>query len=512
MKRSERESGGPAAPGGVLVALLSASVLMSCSVGPDYEVPDRAMPETWSTLDDPSGTPSEAPEGIRMHPDPPELGAWWRELADPTLEQLVLIALNGNPTLQEAIFRVVEGRSLVGARASSWFPLTDLSGGYARRRESEQAFERYGIPFGGEDFNDFSLGLDISWELDFVGRIRRLVEASRAELGAASENVFDVIVLLVSDVATSYIDLRAAQERRTALQARIEMQEATLAAARTRRDAESAPELDAAQARTNLETTRAELPRVDFTIRRAQHRLAVLLGVDPGDPLRISLGDGVLPAVPESVATGLPADLVRNRPDLRRAERELAAETARIGVAKAQLWPQFTIGGTIGYETEDIGDLLERPSGAFGLGPSFRWQILHFGRIENEVGAQEARERQAWQRYEVSVLRALEEVENARVGLRLEQERVRSLEAATESAARAVELASQLYESGEREFHNLVDAQRTRFVLDDALIESRGQVLRRLVQLHRALGGGWRPEPRQARPDAVSREEEAASS
>lgn len=464
-------------------------VIGCASVGRDYESPQATIPAGWR---EPIGSPSKGA---------PDLAQWWRKLEDPVLDSLVERAVHGSLDLREALSRVREARALRGVAAADRFPTIDANMSYERGRLSETTASGQSFPSLGET-DTYAAGLDAAWEIDLWGRVRRSVEAADADLEANIEDARDVAVTVVAETAIHYIELRAFQQRVALARTNVALQEQTFDLVRTRFESGLVGERDMAQAATNLEITRSLVPTLEFGLRAAENRLAVLLGLAPGELAAELAETQPIPVPPAEVAIGVPADLLRRRPDVRRAERDLAAETARIGVAQGDLYPRFALSGNLGFESGDVSDLFEGDSQVFGVGPSLRWNVFDAGRLRRRVDAQDARAEQALVRWERAVLTALEESENAMTAFVREQSRRRSLATGAEHARLAVELAQAQYREGLSDFQPVLDSERTLADLEDGLAQSDAAITTNLVVLYKALGGGWEHQPRVARADA----------
>jgi NodT family efflux transporter outer membrane factor (OMF) lipoprotein len=337
----------------------------------------------------------------------------------------------------------------------------------------------------------YDAGFDAGWELDLFGGVRRSVEVAEASFEASQEGLHDVMVSLLAEVALNYVEVRSFQTRLSLAEANQRAQEQTYGMVATRSQTGMTSNLDLEQARYNLEETRSQIPLLHAGLEQAKNRLAVLVGQNPGS-LKDELAERkAIPTPPPTVAVGVPADALRRRPDIRKAERELAAQTAVVGVATARLYPRFTLAGSIGLEALSLANLFERESGTFGLGPSFQWNLFDAGRIRQNIEVQNAIQEQALLRYEASVLKALAEVEDTLTGYAEEQTRQRSLTAASGAAQRAVEIAQDQYRSGLTDFQNVLNGQRALLSLQDQLAQSQGAVASDLISLYKALGGGW---------------------
>ena len=351
---------------------------------------------------------------------------------------------------------------------------------------------RAGLP-ETDEMDLHALGFDASWEIYVFGGVQRAVEAADAYVVATIEDYRSVLVSLLAEVATTYIDIRTLQDQIRATRHNIELQKEALSLARSRCELGLTPELDVRQAEANLATTESQLPLLQAGLAVAIYRMGVLAGLEPSALYDELSGDGPIPQPPSQTPVGVPADVLRRRPDIRAAERRLAIETARIGVATAELYPRFTLSGTLGFEATDFNHALDARSISYGLGPAVRWNIFDGLRNLNRIAAQEAATHQAYVLYERTLLLALGEVESAMVSYKYEQARRDALARATEAAQRSVELAETLYRDGLTDFQNVLDAQRSLAGLENALAQSRGQVAVNLVALYKALGGGWSP-------------------
>jgi NodT family efflux transporter outer membrane factor (OMF) lipoprotein len=445
------------------------------AVGPDYEAPEPAVPAGFR----------EAHAALTAAPA--DAGAWWRRLGDPVLDGLVARAARQSLDIREALARVQEARALRGVARAEHFPVLDSEVSYRRRRDSENT------PLGpfAVEADRYFAGFEASWEIDLWGRIRRLVEAADADLAATVEAARAVAVAVAAETAASYVELRAMQERIAIARNNIALQEQTLALVRARFESGLVGERDVAQAASNLATTRSRVPALASAQRTAENRLTVLLGLPPGALAEELAAAKPVPVPPVEIAVGVPADLVRRRPDVRAAERELAAETARIGVAEGELYPRLTLLGSLGLESDHVSDLVDSGSKVFGIGPSIRWNVFDAGRLRGRVAAQDARADQAFVRWERAVLVALEETENAMTAFVLEQARRAQLDEAVTEARRAVEFAGTQYREGLTDFQNVLDSERELADLDDQLAQSRAAITANAVALYRALGGGW---------------------
>jgi NodT family efflux transporter outer membrane factor (OMF) lipoprotein len=453
-----------------------------CKVGPDYMTPSAPVAERWSVQYPPTlgeGQPVDA--------------LWWNSFQDPVLTDLVERVRYQNLSLQEANARIVEARARLGISRGDLWPVVFQTDNFTHQRFSEN-----GTPFGGATgfnippFDLWSTGFDAAWEIDVAGKLRRGVEASAADFDASIENRNDVLVTLFGDIARAYVELRTAQERVRVAQKNRDLQKAIVVYLTDRVEVEGP--LRVAQAKTLLHQIEAAIPELENLAKIAENRICVLIG-EPPRVLEVDLrGKGQIPLPPESIAVGMPIDLLRRRADVRRSERELAAQSARIGIATAEFYPQVSLTGTFALTANKFEDVFQWDSLQYSTGPGVRWNILNFGRLRNNVIAQEALFEQALARYRESVLLAGEEVENAMATLVLERERESYLSKATTEAAEAVRIARERNQQG-LDYLNLLDAQRTQAQVDDAYVATRGRVTLAAVALYKALGGGWEIQP-----------------
>ena len=462
----------------VLAALGGAAGCVTA--GPDYARPESPMP---GGAPPPDAWRARALAGLDT--GEARLQRWWDTFDDPTLVRLIEQARTANPDVRRAVARVRESRAAVQVVAGDRLPVVD-----AAPRVSVSRASAASAPAGAEPAVStlLSAGAQVSWEPDVFGRISRGVEAALADYDASVEDFRDVLVSLSADVALHYIDVRTTQERLAVAHDNVRSQEESLRLTRDRFDAGLTSALDVAQAEANLYDTRSRIPPLELNLTAALNRLAILLAEAPGALGNQLRTGGAIPAPRESVTVGIPADLVRQRPDIRRAERNLAAQTARIGAATADLYPRFSLGGNFSFDAGNIGD----PTGfGWNILPGLRWNLFDRDRIHSRIDVQEARTSAALADYEQAMLAGLEDVENAMVAYGREQERRVRLRDAVGAAQRAVDLVRTQYLAGLTDFQNVLDSQRTLFSLSDRLADVNGAVVRHLVDLYRALGGGW---------------------
>lgn len=519
----------------MFAVLALVSMLPGCAVGPDHRAPDTTMPKTWHEARTAGLVDGEA-----------AIEQWWRVFDDQTLSSLIERAANQNLDVQMAVLRVRQARALRGVAAGELLPSLSGSASYQRQKSSANtAFgslsglggtgkgkqfastvtrgvagsalsqgiasavpgaaglatplasglvglipERSGLSNTPEQ-NLFTSGFDASWEIDVFGGIRRNVEAADADIAVAVEDYHAVLVSLLAEVATTYVDVRALQAQIDTTVRNIKLQRETLALTKARLTYDLGSDLEVQQAETNLATTESQLPLLEAGLATSIYRLCVLLGQEPGALHEELTATGPIPQPSSETFVGVPADILRRRPDIRASERMLAAETARIGVATAELYPRFTLSGTFGFEANSFEHMVDGRSATFGLGPAVRWNIFDGLRNLNRIAAQEATAQVAYVAYEQSVLTALNEVESAMVYYKREQTRGEALSRAVAAARNAVKLSRTRYEDGLTDFQDVVDAERALVNLEMSLVQSEGQVAVNLVALYKALGGGW---------------------
>ncbi len=391
-----------------LLFSLSVIVLFGCTVGPDYEKPEfeQQIPDAWKSA------AADEIEGVGS-----PLETWWTTLNDPKLSELIHEARLNNLSLQIAAARVQEARAQLGIAAGRYYPDVIADGSFSRNQPSENS--ALVVPPGGlEEFDVYSLGVGFGWEIDVFGRLRRGAESARAGLEVSVEDYRDVMVILMADIASNYVALRTLQERIRYGRANVEAQASSLQLTRDRFDAGLSPLTDVTQAEYNLANSQAAIPRLEAGVQAAVNRLAVLLGKPPGAVDDLLTGESRIPDPDDAVTLGIPAELLRRRPDIRSAERLLASQTALIGVAKADLYPTFSLAGILALESFDTSNFFDGDSLTWSLVPGLRWNIFSAGKIRNNIRVQEARTQQLLFGYEQSVLLALDEVESSLGGLR----------------------------------------------------------------------------------------------
>ena len=462
-----------------LAVLANLAVAGCMAVGPDYGPPATVVPQGWQRLEPESRPAIEAAAAG-------DLSEWWLHLEDPLLSRLVAEALQASPELRTAQARLREARARRVTAAAGLYPSVGGSAEARRSRSSETT--------GSGDTRElYVAGFDASWELDVFGGVRRGIEAADADLASAAADLDDTRVTLAAEVATTYVEVRAQQALLRIARDNLASQSETLQLTEWRAQAGLASEQDVEQARTNRERTRALLPSLETSLAEAEHRLDVLLGAAPGTlHARLAASDNLL-QVPDGLAVGIPADMLRRRPDGRAAERRLAAETARVGVAEAARYPSFTLSGSVGVEALSAGALDDGGATFSSLFGSITVPIFEAGRLRAQVEIQDAVREQAQVAYEQAVLVALQDVENALVALTRNQVRDEALTSAVESARVASRLAQQRYRAGLIDFQSVLETDRTVLAVEESLARTRADGVLALVSLYKSLGGGWSP-------------------
>lgn len=477
------------------------ALLGACKVGPDYVPPELRSPDAWT---------EEIRNGVLQGPT--DLKEWWTKFNDPVLSNLIQRCDTGNLDLGIAMARIRESRAALGiARADRLPSVAGTASANLVRNSANNPFFPPGISANTTDV--YSAGFDATWEIDVWGRISRNVASANAGLGAQYEDYRDTRVILYAEVARNYMDLRAFQRRIKLARDNVKTQKDSLVLAEQRLEAGVAPALDVAQAKTNLGSTESLIPSLEQGKTAAILRIAVLLGVHPGAVRKELEKAGEVPTPPSEVHVGVPADLIRQRPDIRAAERRLAAQTEQIGVATAELYPQFSLSGFFGLQSGSLSNLFSSNSVTWGMGFPIRWRIFEGGRIRSEIEVQEARTEQALKIYEQTVLLAIEEIEGSINRFTQEQDRRDALRRAVAAAQESVTLSIDLYRQGLVDFQNVLDSQRSLLSFQDAMAESEGAVAANLVAVYKALGGGWRsmePPPETPEKGALAEEPEAA--
>jgi NodT family efflux transporter outer membrane factor (OMF) lipoprotein len=417
---------------------------------------------------------------------PADVGQWWKTFNDPMLDSLIERAVESNIDLRQASARIRAARASRRAAAAGLFPRADVSGAYRRSRAPSTGGRGRE---GGVDL--FQAGLDAAWELDVFGGVRREVEASRADVRAAVEDRRDVLITLVSEVALVYVDLRGLQRELAIARENLVSQRRSTEITRRNFEVGRVSRLDTVNAEALVATTESQIPLLESEARQAIYALSVLLAREPGALLQELTAEAPIPQTPPEVPIGLPSDLLRRRPDVRRAEADLHAATARVGAATADLFPRFSLTGGLGFSGGTFREMADWTNRGWSFGPSVSWPLFDAGRIRANIEVRSAIQEQALLSFRAAVLVALRDVENALVAYAAEQQHRAALAEAVAANRRAVELSTIQYRAGDIEFVTLLTAQRSLLSSEDALVRSDRNLAANLIALYKALGGGW---------------------
>jgi outer membrane protein, multidrug efflux system len=458
---------------------LAAVTMAGCSVRQPYNSPATVVPNAWSR-------PTTGDAGANVE----QLAQWWVAFRDPQLTDLIRRAIEGNRDVRAAVSRLREARASTRSTRALLRPAVDAAGSSRVSRTGGAALGG-DIDAGGITSDSYSLGLDASWELDVFGGIRSTVDAAAATENARQADLDDVLVSLSAEVALGYVDVRTLQQRLEIARTNARLQQETLELTQFRAQAGLATELDVQQARSNVESTQAQMASLQGQLGQSIHAVAILLGRPPAE-LDAELGaTAAIPEAPVDAAIGVPADALRRRPDVRSAERLLAAQFAQVNAARADLYPSFRLAGSIGLESFSFVKWLVPGAAVASGGPSVSTRLFNRRQLRENVVIQSERQQQAALTYESRVLAALQEVEDTLVALAQEQVRRGHLTSAADAAEQASDLSLQLYTAGLRDFRDVLDSQRALLSLQDSLATSSGQLSTYLIRLYKALGGGW---------------------
>lgn len=464
--------------------VLSIAALTSCSdiVGVNYYPPRTEIPANWQTVE-------KTPEDIKKDQNYAQLQystEWWKNLNDATLNTLVDDAVKNNYDVEIAKARIDQARALQGSIASGFFPNLDFTGGVARKGTSENSYAS-----SGASFNNYSVGFDSSWELDLFGKIANKDKAARADVESSEENLRGVMVSVISEVAVNYISLRTYQYRLELARAVMETQQKTFELISSQNASGLENNTEKLKAKMLLENARASIPQLKTNVAVAKNRITTLLGKNPGELDTLLDTFKGLPNTDIKLAIGIPADVLRRRPDINRAERKLAAETARIGMKKAELYPSLVLNGSIGLESLASGSLFDYASRIFGLSSIVSWNIFDTGKIRKDIKFQEAIKDETFAAYKSTVVNALEEVENSISGFANEKISENSFGIALKASEDTLKITQSQYDNGIIDMTKLLEAKRAKIQAEDAFIISKGKSATDLIKLYKALGGGW---------------------
>ena len=473
-----------------LLLVVVPAMLSACApVGPDFVRPEVPANPAWLDA-----------ELEAFQTDSAKLEAWWSMLEDPVLDELIATAHRENSALEIAGLRVLESQARLNIAVGAKYPQQQVLAGNISAIGASESTPNTGTT--DTNFTEFNLGASVAWEIDFWGRFRRGVEAADASLLASIASYDEALVLLTAQVADVYALIRATEEQLRLAEESYAIQERSYEIAEVLYRNGSSSELDALQARTQLLGTAAVIPDLETTLRQLKNALSVLLGRNPGGVDDILKGEGSLPAIPETIATGIPADLLRQRPDVRRAELQALAQNALVGVAEANLYPSFSIAGRLGVTTAEgssstssgdsgVEQLFSSDSIGYSIGPAFVWPFFNYGRIRNNIRVEDARLQQALLAYRETVIQASREVEDAIVALVGARQQDRILAEGVLAARRSAELSLLRYQEGFADYQRVLQAQQALFGQQQRYASNRGTVMRSFIALYRGLGGGW---------------------
>jgi NodT family efflux transporter outer membrane factor (OMF) lipoprotein len=440
-------------------------------VGPNYCPVAAPVANNWIDAAD-----------VRIRSQCDDISQWWNIFNDPVLNNLIAYAYRQNLTVKQAAFRVLQARYQLAIARGEIFPQSQTASG---------SYIRSGSGTGGF-FDNWNFNFNLQWELDLWGRLRRAIQAADDQLGASVAGYDDVMVTLLSDIASNYVQIRTDQERIKLLTENVQVQMSVYALTQTRKNVGTLADLDIYQAESTLKQTEAAIPLLEIDIRQANDQLCTLLGIPPAD-LMSMLGNAPIPDAPPEVALGIPCEMLSRRPDIRRAERTAAAQAEQIGIAETDLYPIFSIGGTMGWSAHNLPELFT-PQGFNGeVGPSFNWKLLNYGRIVNNVHFQDARFQELIAAYQNTVLVANQEVEDGLVTFLQAQERTKILNDSVKAGEIARGITLRLYETGQTgfDFNRYALIEQNLITQQDAWAQARGQIAQGLISIYRALGGGW---------------------
>jgi NodT family efflux transporter outer membrane factor (OMF) lipoprotein len=450
------------------------------TVGPDYVPPESNAPSTWNT---------RIPNGLTSGTlDTESLQQWWTRFNDPILNGLIEQSIQNNLDLQTAVSRVRQARSQRAISQSGLFPTLNFSGSATHNDSRSETREMGTVE---TDNNHYSTGFDASWELDVFGGVRRSVEASDKDLQSREASLYDVLVSLTSEVALNYVNVRACQARLDLAEDNLRIQKETLELVEAKFQAELIDELPVQQARYGYERTASQIPALRVSLNETLNHLDTLLGQAPGFVHAQLEKHQPIPIIPAATSVGAPSEVLRRRPDIRKAEMELAAQTARIGVAVADLYPRFYLSGSLSRQGTGTLGFREYATNAWSLGPSVSWNLFNAGATRENVRVQTEIREQDLIAYKSAILNALEEVENRMYAFGQEQERKERLAAAVTAARSAVQLAQEQYKVGSIAFTDVLNAEQSLVSFQDQVAQSESVMVTDLISLFKALGGGW---------------------
>ncbi len=477
-----------------VIASLCVALLAGCAVGPNYHAPKESPPPQWNSQMTGGETNS-----------PVDLAQWWKNFGDTNLDALMVTAIQSNLTLRVAEAHVREARAQKGIVSASLWPWLSGSGSFSQNRYANNAFP----PLAGFGISPvyslYDANFDAVWELDVFGGTRRAVESAGAEIGAAEYDETNVLISVMAEVARNYISARAYQQRLVIAQENIQIEKDVLDLTSNLYQSGLGNDLDTEQAQASLSTTEALVPTLQTGFDQSVYELSVLLGQPPEALVGKMMAIKDIPLTPPMVPVGLPSDLLLRRPDVQKAERELASATAQIGVAKADLYPKFSLTGLAGFQSTSAGNWFDYVNRYWQAGPTVQWEIFQAGSIVANIHVQNAKQEEALNQYQQTVLEALKDAENALTAYAREQVRRESLKQSVEANQQAFDLATQLYKTGLADFLRVLYSETALRASEDELVQSDQAVSENLVQLYKALGGGWEEETNPPPPMAAAR-------
>lgn len=477
------------------VLLASVLILSGCAVGPDFRRPNEEVPSAWIG--------ASASQGNQAASMTVPLASWWQAFNDPVLGSLIDRGIASNLDLKLASQRIRQSRAVLGQARGGLLPTLDASAGYQRsgtHAADDQADSGIGTGSGSGTRNLYQAGFDASWEIDVFGGVRRGVEAAQADVEASVEGLRDVLVTLTGDIGITYLDLRSLQEQLRITRDNLATQERSAEITRKGYEAGFASALDLSNALAQTASTKSQIPALESRILQAIYGLGLLLGDVPGSLVAELSPERTLPAIPRQIPAGMPSELLQRRPDIRSSEARLHAATARIGMAKADLFPKFFLSGSAGIQANELESWSASITRLWSAGPSVSWNLFNGGRTRARIEENRALAEQALIDYRKTILTALNEVESSWVAFDKEAERQASLQVSVEQSRRAVELANRLYVEGQNDFLSVLVAERSLYAAQAELVRSRNQEATNLVSLYKALGGGWNPASTPGQP------------
>lgn len=447
-------------------------------LGPDFQRPEAEIAEQWQESDNNVVKKMETDDS-----------QWWKLFNDPVLDELIRLSYEQNLSLEIAGLRVLEARAQLGIVTGNLYPQVQELGG--------DLYDN-GVPQPTQDrnFNSASVGFDSSWEVDFWGKFRRSIQSADANLAATVAGYDDTLVSLTGEVARTYVQLRTLEERIILAGKNAKIQEMILSIVQVQFNNGTVTELDLQQARTQLYSTKAMIPGFQLSLDQAKHSLSILMGMPPGDLSNILQNSGIIPDAPAEVVAGIPADLLRRRPDIRQAEMQAAAQSEQIGIARAELYPNFSLIGSLGWSSTNsgdssLGDIFDKKQFGLTFGPSFSWKIFNYGRLKNQVRVEDARLEQLLITYQNTVLNAAQEVEDAMSGFLNSRIKEQYLKMSMQAAQRSQDLSMLQYKEGLIDYSRVLDSTTALTAQQDNYTATQGDVVTYLIAMYKALGGGW---------------------